>query len=383
MKQKLKYGVGIFFCGAMALAGFSAAVMTGKVINLILSIIFLLLMAMLIRKWPGRKAKVMRKKKVRQAASRSTTVQTVRPVLKDSVSVKVHSSSEEIDENIRAKNAPISYLDARALQFWDQKPTDYQIPSYYAGSAFGRNVEPARDRLLGSDPQYLKIGGIEKSIELKKVPELRELLATRGLKVSGKKAELIQRLVDGVPKSELESMFPVRVYEITDSGKKALKYYSIIFANENHNLGLSFYRLLKVKEENPNLADEEILLQVLMEDIHKDEMAGGEDGYRIHAEKTAHYLEEIGRPDTAIGCYCVAFFMFWYRNAVMFGVDECAEAYSYQAKTIDRCGKLCGYGLDDVLKEFRSTIQEINPFSLGTNQNIDRAIHVFRKALSV
>lgn len=380
MKQKLKYGLGIFFCGAMTLAGFSAVIETGKAINLVLALIFLLLTVALVRKWPRKGARA------RSTAPRSPADRFVRsqPMPQsDNISVESHGSIAETDQDIRIKGAPFSYLDACALKFWNQKATDYKVPSYYANSAFGRNIEPARNRLMSSNPKYLEIGKVEKSIELKKVPELKELLAARGLKISGKKSELIQRLTDNISKEELETIFPVRVYEITDAGRKALKYYSIVFANEDYNLSFPFYRLLKKKEANPSLADEEILLGLLLDDLDKADQSGERETYRVTAEKTARFLEETGKIKKAFGIYCVAFFMFWYRNTSNLNVDGPAEAYAYQAKAIDRCGKLCGYSFKEMLTQFRASVQEINPFSLGTNRNIDRAIKVFREALSV
>jgi len=267
------------------------------------------------------------------------------------------------------------------LRFWDQKPTDYKIPSYYADSAFGRNVEPARKRLL--DGKYLEISSVEKSIDLKKVPELKELLAARGLKVSGKKAELIQRLVDNVPRNELETMFPIRVYEITDTGKEALNYYSIIFANEYHSLSLSAYRLLKEKETHPTLADEEILLQVLLQDLDRMDKQGRHELYRITAGRTADFLLKISQTNKAFGMYCVVFFLLWYQDSITPEIDKPFEIYIYQATAIDHCGLLCNYSLNEMLTQFRSAVQEINPFGLGTKPNIDLAIKKFKEALSI
>lgn len=342
------------------------------------SAIFLLLTIFLILKWSGRKIRVY-------PTAPSTTEKMTEVPLPNPASTPAETYTRSVDteENITATGAPFSYLDARALLFWNQKATDYKVPSYYVDSAFGRNAEPARLRLMKSEPQYLKIGDVEKSIELKKVPELKELLAARGLKVSGKKAELIQRLIDNIPKSELEVMFPIRVYEITQLGEEALKYYSIIFANENYNLGLSYYRLLRAKETNRTSSDEDILIQLLCHDMKKAEDCGKREDYHITAGKTANFLAEIGQTDKAFGLYCTVFFLCWYRNTSELGIDPHAETYRYQAKAIDTAGKLCGYNWKEVLTHFRESVQEINPFGLGTNRNIDQAIKVFKQAFSV
>ena len=103
-----------------------------------------------------------------------------------SESITVETRSIDPDENvITPKGAQISYLDARALNIWDGRRTDFEIPSHYSESAFGRNVGPALKRLLHGG--YLDIGDIEESINLKKVPELKAILADKELKVSGNK----------------------------------------------------------------------------------------------------------------------------------------------------------------------------------------------------
>lgn len=85
------------------------------------------------------------------------------------------------DENVPTlKGAEISYLDARALEFWNGKRSDFKIPTYYSNSAFGRNVGPALRRLLRGG--YLQTGSIERSIGLKQVPELKEILSVHGQK---------------------------------------------------------------------------------------------------------------------------------------------------------------------------------------------------------
>lgn len=379
------WGFLAFICGNMAAAGIGAMSDPDGPGNLPVGIVFLLLTYVCVKKagggrmwnWPGRK----NKSKVQSGASRSFDSPPVQAMLQESIPLEVHSSRVETEEDITVQGAPISYLDARALKFWNKKTTDFQIPSYYAESAFGRNARPALARLLSK--KYLEAGGLEKSIGLKTVPELKALLAARKLPVSGKKAELILRLMDNIPTDELEAMFPARVYEITEAGEDALKYYSIVFTSEDHNLSLSSYRLLKEREARPALTDKDLLLQLLLEDLDKADRNGQQETYRITAGQTARFLEEIGKIRHAFGVYCAAFFLFWYRNTAVLKVDGPAEAYGYPAKSIERCGQLCGYSWSETLTHFQECVKEINPFGLGTKRNIDTAIKVLKEALSM
>ncbi len=140
------------------------------------------------------------------------------------------------------------------------------LPNYYK-NAFGRNVEPALNRLLKGG--YLNTSVLEDNISLKTVPELKAILAEHKLKASGKKAELGYRLLDNLPEYELRELFPVGVYRITEKGREALKPYSIIFKNNTHSLGFSYYRLLKEREKYPDKTDEAILTRMLSDDLQK------------------------------------------------------------------------------------------------------------------
>lgn len=285
------------------------------------------------------------------------------------------------DENAPTpQGAPISYLDAQALKYWDKKRTDFKIPDYYSSSAFGRNVGPALSRLLGGG--YLQIGDIRKSIALKQVPELKEILLEYELKTSGRKAELVQRLMDNLSLPELEATFPVHVYEVTDKGMHAIEKYSLFFDNEHLGLGFPYYRLLKEQEENPDDSNEAIFLRLLSDDINRALKNGEHEQYRIGTQKLAQYLNTIGQPEDAIQCYCLSFFMFWYRNAFDLKVNN-TFAYEYGAKRIDECGKICGYSFDQTLKVFRTSLHTRNPFNLCTKRNIATAEKVLKDALSI
>ena len=116
-----------------------------------------------------------------------------------------HNSVDE-DEQIKTPaGAELSYLDSRALGFWNGKRTDFKVPPYYENSAFGRNVGPALDRLLQGG--YLEVSDLEGNISLRTVPELKEILSAHKLKVSGKKSELVSRLMDSLPEQKLRELF--------------------------------------------------------------------------------------------------------------------------------------------------------------------------------
>ena len=296
-------------------------------------------------------------------------------------SISVRTQTIDPDEDVKPpKGAEISYLDARALKFWNGKSTDYEIPAYYAESAFGRNVGPALGRLLCG--KYLSYSSIEKSISQKTIPELKSILIEHDLKTSGKKAELVHRLMDNLSSNEIEALFPFSVYEITPKGEHALEAYSIIFTSERLGTGFPYYRLIKEKESTPTATDIDIILRMLRQDLDNAQKAGNKELYRVKSAETARLLDNLGKPEEALEYYCLSFFLFWYRNAVELRIDS-SSAYDYDAKRIDKCGKLCGYSLSRTLEEFQAALRKHNPFGLCTSHNVVAAQKIFRNALSV
>lgn len=285
------------------------------------------------------------------------------------------------DENIPPpKGAQISYLDACALNFWDQRRTDFQVPPYYENTAFGRNVGVALERLL--DDGYLRRGGIEKSISLKLVPELKAILSERELKVSGKKAELVQRILDNIPIDELKPIFSVGVYEITEKGKNAQQPYAAIFESQKHRLDISKYRLIQAKEKHPTDSTEKILLTALKDDLDSALQNGQKDEYQRTAFATAGYLEEQNELYFALQYYCLAYFL-WIIDAQEWISGTGGPVNRNMTAYLADVSLTIGMSLDELIAFFTSTIKNTDIFCLATKENIETALHYLRAGLGV
>ncbi len=83
-------------------------------------------------------------------------------------------------------------------------------------------LEPQRvlDSLINRG--FIKVGSVKGCLEKLKVSELKDLLTKANQKATGKKAELIERVLDSYSNEVLENMFTVRYYELTDIGKEEL-----------------------------------------------------------------------------------------------------------------------------------------------------------------
>ena len=301
------------------------------------------------------------------------------PKIEDLISIR----TERIDPDEGLETpawAELSYLDAEALKFWNGKSTGFQIPAYYAGTAFGRNAGPALDRLL--EGGYLRRGDIRKSIELKTIPDLKAVLSDKELKTSGKKGELVQRLLDNVPPEELEALFPEGVYEITEKGWTARAQYEIVFENQNYGLGFSDYRLIDAKGRRPGEEDAVILTRLLSEDIADCYRTGDRSRYQVLLPKGARFMEGRGEPLNALELSVLAYFV-WTMEAKTLPLPGVEGQNYYLSRSVEEYGRRCGLTFDQLLEHFAVTVRENKPFALSSEANIRYALDMLKKGLSV
>jgi len=136
---------------------------------------------------------------------------------------------------------------------------DYAHSYYTEGNSFQgfwwyrygvRDVDKYLRSLL--ERGFLQIGDLQSAIALENVTVLKEELKKHGLKVSGKKDELILRLISEVSHEELNSRFTKRTYRLTELGKKALEEESYVPYIHRHALeDLDIWSLNKIIHQQP------------------------------------------------------------------------------------------------------------------------------------
>lgn len=88
---------------------------------------------------------------------------------------------------------------------------------------YGYSVEDPQSVLDSLQSRgFIAIGDLRSALERCKVTELKAQLQTLGEKTTGKKAELIDRLLNSGNDEYLEAQFPDRYYALTDTGTKEL-----------------------------------------------------------------------------------------------------------------------------------------------------------------
>ncbi|QSS99544.1 SAP domain-containing protein [Pontibacillus sp. ALD_SL1] len=109
------------------------------------------------------------------------------------------------------------------------KTSEAQFPRYFE-TTYGINAKHSLGKLI--DEGYVAEGTLIESLNSFKIPQLKEALKTKELKVSGKKADLISRIKDHFTEGEIESFVDYNVYKVTTKGEEVLnQYYYIVPAH--------------------------------------------------------------------------------------------------------------------------------------------------------
>jgi len=147
---------------------------------------------------------------------------------------------------------------------------------------------------------YLTVGTVRDALENEKATALKEVLKVHGLKVSGKKADLVQRLVDEVPEEELNQHFHKKPYVLTEKGNNVLKQEAYIPYIHNHRIqDLDIWSLSKMVHEPPYMSYRDKIWGYLdhsgLEHVRNHKYGL----YRNCRFEMSGFVEEEGKTDTA------------------------------------------------------------------------------------
>lgn len=151
------------------------------------------------------------------------------------------------------------------------------------------------------DRGFLQIGSLRSAIEKETAAVLKDVLKDNGLKVSGKKAELVQRLLDEVSEEKLNTIFTKRTYDLTDAGNEILKKEDYIPYIHRHGIeDLDIWSLNEmVKNRKPGLSFRDVIWGYLNERsmIHIKNSDFGL--YRNCRFSMSEFVKEEGKLDNA------------------------------------------------------------------------------------
>jgi len=102
---------------------------------------------------------------------------------------------------------------------------------------------------------FLQIGDLQSAVEKENATVLKEELKKRGLKTTGKKADLVKRLLEEASDEELNLRFTRRTYQLTELGKQALAEESYVpYIHRHQHEDLDIWSLNKIVHTPPQMS---------------------------------------------------------------------------------------------------------------------------------
>lgn len=125
------------------------------------------------------------------------------------------------------------YGDILMLNWLNGQKTNKKIPGYFV-ECF--QINPIASKQKYKERGLLISGSIESRLQTLRIPELKAILKENNQKISGRKKELINRILQSVDKSSYINSLP-KTFGLSDQAKTLLKKYKLlIWANNNEHI---------------------------------------------------------------------------------------------------------------------------------------------------
>lgn len=105
------------------------------------------------------------------------------------------------------------------LSYSDNNLVGYKLPDYMLSEL--SNYKKIINKLL--EENYMRVSDIKESIAYLTIPDLKEILRTKKLKLTGRKSELLDRIFKNFSDDELKGYVKDRRYILTELGAEELK----------------------------------------------------------------------------------------------------------------------------------------------------------------
>ena len=194
---------------------------------------------------------------------------------------------------------------------------DY-APSYYtSGSSFQgfwwyqygvRDVQAVLSSLERRG--FLQVGDVRTALNKQKVTDIKDALRERGIKLTGKKDDLIQRAIDEIPEEELNQLFPRRTFALTEKGTEALaKASHIPYIHQQGFDGLNIWTIEDVMRAHPGRSCHDLVWMHLGESSKNHFFDRNYGLYRNSRYGMAGFLRDEGKTKNAL--HLLAEVVFW------------------------------------------------------------------------
>ena len=180
---------------------------------------------------------------------------------------------------------------------------DYANTFYTSGNTFQgfwwygygvRDVQYVLSSLMGRG--FLTIGGLKSALNKQTVAALKGAMKLFDIKTTGKKADLVQRLLDEVSEEELSKQFPKRTYALTSTGQSALQESEYVPYIHRHNIEeLDIWSMNLLVNSEPRMGYRDKIWRYLNEKSAKHFACRDYGLYRCSRLTMALFLDEEGK----------------------------------------------------------------------------------------
>lgn len=230
----------------------------------------------------------------------------------------------------------------------------------------------------------IQIGSVKDAVNMEKLPAIKEELKKRGLKVSGKKEELVTRLLENATEEELNTVFLKRPFQLTDTGSELLKKYEWIpFIHSNNIEDLDIWNLTALVQQPPYTKYRDKIWGYLNQrgGVHMKE--GNFGLYRNSRFTISEFVASEGKKDIAFGLLCevVAYDLSGLYNGFRMDFLDMYSKFFFPyensnhtiapeiTKRIQEYGEEFGWSSDELRQQLVTGISKIKlPFRLFTNE---------------
>ena len=229
------------------------------------------------------------------------------------ISVKVEVKSTTPAPSVSSANTPSPTIQSVILVALAEKykVNEKKYPEYFR-SKYGIGFPNELFSKLAKEG-LIKPASVSDSLPHLKLPELKEIATQYGIKTSGKKDELCQRIIEQVPESELDKHVSDRYWVITDAGKELMKQNPhVTYYLEKHKysldaIGLDINAIDKLFSKKPNGRTRDVIWGELNRkclECFKNEIPKGQfHNYCEILHTQALFLEEEKRYKDALRTY--------------------------------------------------------------------------------
>ncbi len=209
--------------------------------------------------------------------------------------------------------------------------TGNDFPQFWLYKYSIGNVQEVLDSLLQRG--YIAVGTIEDAVMSESLSVIKEELKKHDIKTTGKKKDLVQRLIENVPEDELSEDFVKRPYILTERGENVVKKYEWIPYIHAHEIeDLDIWNLTQLVQNSNYINYRDCIWGYLQSQSLKHIKNGNYGLYRNCLFEMAIFVEEEGRLEEAFELLC---------EVCVYDLNDAYNNFSALSIDIDFMAKSC------------------------------------------